>query len=269
LWTENKNELMVIVGDPGSGKSYSALSLAERIDPTFNVDRVVFKPEEFLDVLDKCSRGNVVIFDEAGVGIPSREWQTIQNKLLSYVLQTFRYKNLCVIFTTPNMSYIDKQVRLLVHHSVVAKAIFLEINAVQCYFYVRDHNPLTDIPTFEPLKLANNGTLYNVNPVYIPHPSEELAKEYERKSKMFKKEVEVEAREKIQQIREGKIDQKLDGRQVRRLKNQADALKNLVIYLMKQGYKASEICSMMGITQQTFQGWKKEWNLKEALSITT
>ena len=36
LWKLNDNWLSIITGDTGSGKSWTALSLAEKIDPDFN-----------------------------------------------------------------------------------------------------------------------------------------------------------------------------------------------------------------------------------------
>ena len=114
----NKNCLVIFTGDTGSGKSYGALRFAEKLDPEFNEKRIVFTPDKFLEIIrhDKeLHSGNVIIFDEAGVGMASREWYSIQNKILSYVLQTFRFKNLIVIFTVPDFTYIDSQARKLFH----------------------------------------------------------------------------------------------------------------------------------------------------------
>ena len=114
----NKNLLMAICGQTGSGKSYCALTIAKMICERFNVRiHVVFTIEQFMELLQsgKLHRGDVIIWDEAGVGIPSREWYSISNKAINYVLQTFRHLNLCVIFTMPSFDYIDKQTRLLFH----------------------------------------------------------------------------------------------------------------------------------------------------------
>lgn len=114
----NRNLLIIICGATGTGKSFSALTIAKLIDPTFTVlGRVVFTVEDFMELLNsgRLKRGSVVVWDEAGVGIPSREWYSISNKAINYVLQTFRHLNLCVIFTTPSFDYIDKQTRLLFH----------------------------------------------------------------------------------------------------------------------------------------------------------
>lgn len=260
MWSERKNALVAIFGDPGTGKSYTAISLAERVDDKFNIDKVVFTAQEFLEVIDKCDRGEVIIFDEAGVGVPAREWQSVQNKLISYVLQTFRYKNLCVIFTTPHVSYIDKQVRLLINIAAVTKKVHISKDIVQANFYFRDSNPLQDIPVFKPLKIINSQGEYDINPVYVPKPREELVKLYEEKSRKYKEKVREEAREKIKQLEEG-IAEKYDGRRIKKLENQSNALKLLVSALMDEGYSIIDLSKRMGITPQTFHAWKNEWGL--------
>ena len=112
----NQNFILIFTGGTGSGKSYNAMEVALDLDPKFNVDRIVFKPEDFISVLKgKLPKGSVIIWDEVGVGLSAREWYSIQNKMISYVLETFRRDNLILIMTTPNISFIDKKVRALLH----------------------------------------------------------------------------------------------------------------------------------------------------------
>jgi type II secretory ATPase GspE/PulE/Tfp pilus assembly ATPase PilB-like protein len=49
---ENRNVIAIFSGDTGSGKSYGAIRLAEVIDPTFNLDRVVFTVEDFVSLIN-------------------------------------------------------------------------------------------------------------------------------------------------------------------------------------------------------------------------
>ena len=48
----NQNFLGVICGQTGSGKSYSALTICKEIDPSFDIDRVTFTPEQFMELLN-------------------------------------------------------------------------------------------------------------------------------------------------------------------------------------------------------------------------
>jgi len=53
LYEYNKNWLAIICGETGSGKSYSALKIAETVDPTFSPERIVFSSEQFVRLLGK------------------------------------------------------------------------------------------------------------------------------------------------------------------------------------------------------------------------
>ena len=97
------------MGKVGSGKSIGVgLSLASIMDKKFNIARVVFTPDDFM----KCVRsdmpyGSFILADEIGSWMPARDYMTLANKLLSLVLQTFRYKRIGVIWTIPQNRQAD------------------------------------------------------------------------------------------------------------------------------------------------------------------
>jgi len=115
---KNQNFVGMFIGGTGTGKSYGALAVAEDFKgEDFNIDMVVFTPKDFLDLINSNSikSTDLVIWDEAGVGVPRREWYAIQNKAISYTLQVFRRDNINLIMTTPNVSFIDKNVMSVMH----------------------------------------------------------------------------------------------------------------------------------------------------------
>ena len=82
----NKNFIMLFVGATGSGKSYSALRLAEMLDDSFDINRVCFKAKSFMNCINslvECSergeiiQGKVILWDEFGVEHNAREFMTI------------------------------------------------------------------------------------------------------------------------------------------------------------------------------------------------
>lgn len=129
LHIKNQNFIGVVVGKTGTGKSLSALRMAELIDPTFNITNIVFTIEAFMTLLvegkkeGKIHKGSVIIFDEAGVGIPARDWQSQLNKVMGFILQTFRVDNVCLLFTVPVLSFIDVNARKLMHMKFKTKYI--------------------------------------------------------------------------------------------------------------------------------------------------
>lgn len=113
----NMDVLGLFVGSRGSGKSYGALKLSYMCDSIFNSKRVMFDVGDFVDfVIDGgLKRGNAAILDDAGVFMNARDWQTVQNKAISVVAQSFRYRNLITFITVPKWSYIDRQIRGLIN----------------------------------------------------------------------------------------------------------------------------------------------------------
>jgi hypothetical protein len=103
----------IFVGRTGSSKSGSAISLAYAMDPTFNLDRIVFKIEDFFKISteNNLPPGSFLVFDDAGVDAGSRRWQDEKNQAFGAILQTFRYKQLPTLITTPRLGFLDKQVR--------------------------------------------------------------------------------------------------------------------------------------------------------------
>jgi len=132
IYKRNQNTLILIVGSPGTGKSLLALRLAEQLDPTFtheNVrDRVVVKADQFSKLIaneddSKLQKGAVFIVDEMGASVGNRSWYSVGNRMVSIILQTFRYRQLIMIMTVPNMSFIDVSARKLVDFLIETKKV--------------------------------------------------------------------------------------------------------------------------------------------------
>lgn len=228
LINRNQNWLALVCGGTGSGKSYSAGQIANLMDPTFLPtimekgikSRVAIgRSEDFMRIInDKDIRkGNVIIFDEAGVGIPSREWWDECNRMIDYVLQTFRHQNLGVIFTTPDMGYIDSHAKKVFHDYL--EALSIDYDAKKCIL--------------KPQDLQNNpqmGKIYYHYPMYrgceirklrVAMPPREFIELYEPYKKEFSLTLNREAAENIRMSREKSERAKMtDGDMIQIAKNE-------------------------------------------------
>ena len=111
-----KNTAKVNTGDTGSGKTIKALLESYIINPKrFSEERYANSAKEFLDLVDDSKRGDVLVWDEAGVSLSSRKWHSLSNILTGEVLQTYRDKYYTVIFIAPDLSFIDVQARKLLN----------------------------------------------------------------------------------------------------------------------------------------------------------
>lgn len=101
----------VIVGQEGSGKSHTALKIADEVDPSFNHERIIFDVADLLKRLKDGEHepGNFYVLDEAGVQLGRRTWQERSQILANQALQLIRDHNLGLIFTLPRLGEFDSQ----------------------------------------------------------------------------------------------------------------------------------------------------------------
>lgn len=107
----NEHFMGCIVGREGSGKSYTALKIANNLDESFTADQIIFDVTELLKVLQSGdhSPGDFYVLDEAGVSLGRRTWQDRAQILANQALQLIRSHNLGLIFTLPRLSELDSQ----------------------------------------------------------------------------------------------------------------------------------------------------------------
>lgn len=112
--TENRMWLSTACGAPGTGKSWAMLYLAKLLDPDFSINQVAFSPLQFTRlVAGDLKRGSVIILDDAGLALFSREAMSRAVRELSKTLQSVRYKNYIILLTLPAFLLLDKSARLL------------------------------------------------------------------------------------------------------------------------------------------------------------
>jgi len=116
---KNKNFICMFTGPTGSGKTYSALRMAQDIDPDFDIRNIIFNPEDFMDLIDGISKelkpGSVVLWDEMQIGMNNLEFQGFIARSINYILTTFRHRNIVLICTAPYFSFVNSATRRLFH----------------------------------------------------------------------------------------------------------------------------------------------------------
>lgn len=193
MWVNDEHFMTVVVGREGSGKSHTGIKIAETVDPTFDADRVLFDPAEFLKRLRKWkanneTQGKVVVIDEAGVGVGVRTWYDKDQVLLNQVLQIIRDENMGVIFTLPRLEELDSQTEGRLH-------AFLEMVGKKPGEWVTlkwlDWDPTRDGRNKiyrEYLKLNVDGLSQKIKRLRISPPSEDIIEAYEERKNQFQDE---------------------------------------------------------------------------------
>jgi DNA-binding CsgD family transcriptional regulator len=185
--SKNKNFLGIVVGKTGSGKTFSALSMAEQLDPEFNINRVCFKATELMKLINSGSlkSGSVVLWDEAGIDLSNRSWQSAINKVMNYLLQTFRHRNFILLFTSPDLGFIDASTRRLFHTLFQTTKINIANKTCALKPKLMDYNPTYNKIYTPYLKVRKNGHYVKIKVWNVKMPSKKLVEEYEKKKNEY------------------------------------------------------------------------------------
>lgn len=186
--SNNKNFLGICTGPTGSGKSLSMLSFAEMLDPEFTIDRVVFKGRELMNLINTgdLKPGSVILWDEAGIDLSNRSWQSAINKMLNFLLQTFRHRNFILLFTVPYVDFVDSSARKLFHAEFTTVSINRKKKTCRLKAKLLQYNDSMGKWYRKYLKVIKpTGGISIIRTWNIPLPSKTLLDHYEAKKRSF------------------------------------------------------------------------------------
>jgi len=106
--TKDRDFVMIIDGEEGSGKSVLAQQVAKKLDPKFNMENICFNADQFISRLKKAPKYSCIILDEAFSSANSRSSLTEVNRSLIGVATEMRQQNLFVIIVIPSFFDLDK-----------------------------------------------------------------------------------------------------------------------------------------------------------------
>jgi len=237
---KNKNFMGFCIGSTGSGKSYTIIRAAEIIDPDFNIDHIVFSVKEFMQLLNSgtLKRGSVIMFDEAGVGIPKKMWYSLSNKLFNFILQTYRWLNLVVFFTSPEMN-IDSDSLKLFHCLIETTRIDLNENMSYAKPMMIDSNYKTHKTYFKYLRVTDGERTDKLTEVGFKLANKDLLEKYEAKKRAFSERLNKRVEAEVTKIEYDQDDI------VKSILNEKQ--KQVYNYVLK-GYKPTQIAQLMNMT---------------------
>lgn len=184
---ENKNFIAFIGGPTGSGKTYSGLKICEMLDEKFNEDRIVFSGLELMQLLNNgnLKSGSCILFEEAGVAMSNRNWYSSLNKMLNYLMQTFRHRNIVLIFTSPYMDFIDAGTRKLIHAELMTDGIDYDKKTCRLKPMLIQYNSRYNKYYYKYLKMITSEGLVKIKRWSVGLATPELINAYEVKKRQF------------------------------------------------------------------------------------
>ncbi len=199
---ENDWFCFVIVGREGSGKSKTAASIMEHVDPTFGAENTHFNPVDFLDDInadDADKTGKAVLQDEAGVGLGNRTWYDRGQIELNQALQTARDDNMIVGLTLPRLEELDIQVQGRLHALIQMDGMEKgEYSRFRFQFLSPSRDGRDKLYRYNPRRYQN-GRQNKVKTLAIGPPSTEFDEAYEAKKSEFKDEFYESTRETLEE----------------------------------------------------------------------
>lgn len=129
---KNKNFIYAMVGETGGGKSWATLSIMEALSIMMNrpfsiKENFAWTPYEFMQVHNKNKgRGTCICLDEGGTAINAKRFMSNVNIAIGNLYQTSRLYNYVYGLNLPDIGFLDKTVRKLLHCIIEVKHIDFE-----------------------------------------------------------------------------------------------------------------------------------------------
>jgi len=256
---KNKNLIMVINGETGSGKTYAALRMALDVSRLFNShftlkDNMDFNHKDLLKktkLPENDKPGTCFVFEEVGAvggGASNREWQSKSNQMFDSFIQTSRHRNHVLIMTCPSLSFLDSRARKLVHIQGIMQGINFQNKKSVMKLYRLQHHMRKDKTYFKLLRYKVYGQTYKLSSLGFELIPEDITKEYER----IKTKYTDALYDKI--INEGENKKVRAGEpQVMRKEMNLDK----VVHYLNKGLGPTEIARLLNVSHQTVWRYKK------------
>ena len=146
----NNSTNIRFTGDTGSGKSWSALAVAEEMARMLGYelteDNIYFS---ITDIIDKVSKddpkpGTIFFLDEQQIGASAKDYNTVKGEAYTAFMSTVRSKRYIFISTLPFADMTIKKVRRLFHVEVETQGINFSNKTVRTKPRLLDHSKTTD-----------------------------------------------------------------------------------------------------------------------------
>lgn len=113
---------IVVTGEAGESKSYTASTLCRLLQPRFQVKDIAYFYSAYMRLLRHRPMGWPIMFDEPSYAMGKREWYKEVNKVLVQTFESQRFKVHPVVIPIINKDLLDKTIREhLIQFQVIMK----------------------------------------------------------------------------------------------------------------------------------------------------
>lgn len=192
-FNSNRNVLATTIGSTGSGKSYADIRLMQlHYKNYFNApyvqDNICFSISDLVKRIKygKLRRGDFLMMEEAGVVANALDFNNKLVKLLGFLLQSFRSKNVGVMFNLPSFALLNKTARGLMHGIFTTAGMDRANKTVTLKPFYTQTNALSGMQYNKYLIQKVNGRYVKVERVVLSYPDDQaFLDEYEKRKEGF------------------------------------------------------------------------------------
>jgi hypothetical protein len=244
----------ILTGDPGSGKSFAMLSMAEAIckarGEEFKLEgNLFFKAADMMREIKRyyenpgAKKGKLWLFDEAGIDANNLNFHDQINRGLNAFFQTARHRNYIFWMTVPHFGFVSKGVRNLMTSHFQANGWIPKENLTKIVPRVLQYNGNNDKLYRKRILIKDlNGNMGYCNEIQLPSPSKRIVKEYEKLKKEFTGDLFSEIANKIE-AQEQEKESKAMGKELTDKQRE-------IVELLKRGRTPEMIATIRGISPQ-------------------
>jgi len=258
--TLNLNFISLFQGATGIGKTWSAMSMAQMIDNEFNINQVVFDFKELMAVINsdwfKQKKWKIIIFDEPQITISNRNWQSVNNKLMNYLLSTFRHQNVILIFCSPYVDFLDSQSMKLLHCIFECVGVNKKTNLSRVRPKIQQYNSYMKKMYQHPLYVIKGKKTIALRDWHIPKPSMDLIEQYEAKKTGFTSNLNKDIMNQLNELSEDKKPEANEGIKPIDTRKPLTDKQEQVMRLLAN-HQVQEVAKMLGVANSVISNHKK------------
>jgi hypothetical protein len=178
-------------GGLGDGKSHSTIEFCKTVDPTFNLQRIVFLGGDFMAAINDCAITQTtwgtswVQFEEPNLSLGHRDFQTLINKTVAGFVQESRFLGVNAIFPLPIARLLDTAVVTVSQCRLILTGRNNKWAWIKAYRIKPNYFGRTPPYYYPKLKYKGEGNVIKIlNPALDPFV-QTLVPEYEKKKLDF------------------------------------------------------------------------------------
>lgn len=189
--------LCTLTGRHRVGKSLVAIAFARLLDSTYweNMEtRTIYTGDQFFEATEDIEqnkiKGGAIVWDEANLGISSRDWYTLANRCINHAVQAMGYLKPLIFFVTQDVTFIDSQPRKMFHSFFEVdrkNTQFSNVKPFDIRFNKRTGKMFYYYPRFSGRYKGGSGPRIIMKPMRVMKPPRDIIKRYRTHSEPMKK----------------------------------------------------------------------------------